>query len=440
VTLSIGDAARAAGPRAALITADATLDFAGLAAAAAAAALPTAAPGHAAPLIARADVATVVAIVAALERRQPLALIPARASADERAALVARAAATPVPADTAFVVFTAGSTGRPKGVVLSRAAAAGAAAISAAHLGWHDDDAWLLALPLGGVGGLAIVVRCLAGRRPIVLGDARALAHLLAHPAVTLASLVPAQLTALLDDPAARPGPRLRAILLGGAAAAPALVARARARGLPIVTTYGMSETFGQVATGDAATAPDAVGAPLPGVAIVGGTAAAPAALVVRTPALMTGYLDEPSPPLAAGFTTRDLGYVDAAGVHVVGRVDDVIITGGENVYPAAVEARLAALPGVTAAAVVGLADERWGELVAAAVVAADGYDPLAAAAAIATWPAHQRPRRLALVDALPLSAAGKVDRRAAADHLRRCSFAADSQPDSSARTPNAAR
>jgi len=436
VTLSIVAAAREAGARPALITADATLDFAGLAAAAAAAALPTAAPGHAAPLIAQADVATVVAIVAALERRQPLALIPARTSADERAALVARVAATPVPADTAFVVFTAGSTGRPKGVVLSRAAAAGAAAISAAHFGWRDDDAWLLALPLGHVGGLAIVVRCLAGRRPIVLGDARGLAH----PTVSLASLVPAQLTAFLDDPAARPGPRLRAILLGGAAAAPALVARARARGLPVVTTYGMSETFGQVATGDAATAPDAVGAPLPGVTIVGGTAAAPAPLVVRSPALMTGYLDEPTPSLAAGFATRDLGHVDADGVHVVGRVDDVIITGGENVYPAAVEARLAALPGVTAAAVVGLADDRWGELVAAALVADATYDPLAAAAAIATWPAHQRPRRLALVDALPLSAAGKVDRRAVADHLRRCSFAADSQPASSARTPNAAR
>jgi O-succinylbenzoic acid--CoA ligase len=221
VTLSIGDAAHAAGPRAALITADATLDFAGLAAAAAAAALPTAAPGHAAPLIARADVATVVAIVAALERRQPLALIPARASADERAALVARAAATPVPADTAFVVFTAGSTGRPKGVVLSRAAAHGAAAIHAAHLGWRDDDAWLLALPLGHVGGLAIVVRCLAARRPIVLGDV----HALAHPAVTLASLVPAQLTAFLDDPAARPA--AAAAICWGAAAAPALVARA---------------------------------------------------------------------------------------------------------------------------------------------------------------------------------------------------------------------
>jgi len=436
VTLSIRAAARAAGARPAVITPSATLDVAALAAAADAAALPSAAPGHAAPLLATADVATVVAIVAALERRAPLALIPARTSADERAALIARVAATPVPADTAFVVFTAGSTGRPKGVVLSRAAAHGAAAIHAAHLGWRDDDAWLLALPLGHVGGLAIVVRCLAARRPIVLGDV----HALAHPAVTLASLVPAQLTAFLDDPAARPGPRLRAILLGGAAAAPALVARARARGLPIVTTYGMSETFGQVATGDAATPADVVGAPLPGVAIVGGTAAAPAPLVVHSPALMTGYLDEPTPALAAGFTTRDLGYVDGRGVHVVGRVDDVIITGGENVYPTAVEAQLAALPGVAAAAVVGLADPRWGELVAAALVTAAGYDPVAAAAAIATWPAHLRPRRLAIVDALPLTAAGKVDRRAVADHLRRCSFTDASQPGSSARTPNAAR
>ncbi|MBK9031511.1 MAG: AMP-binding protein [Myxococcales bacterium] len=430
--LAIADAARATPDAPAIITADGAITFAALAARVERAERPAAAPGHAAAIVADADVATIVQIVAALARRQPLALIAARATAAEQAAQRARVAATPVPADAAFVVFTSGSTGRPKGVVLSRAAAAGAADASAAHLGWRPDDRWLLALPLAHVGGLAIVVRCLRARRPIVLAAPRDLGR---HRA-TLASLVPAQLTALLDDPAWRSPPSLRAVLLGGAATAPALVARARARGVPVLTTYGMTETFGQVATGDAATPVDAIGAPLPGVTVVGGTVAAPAPLIVRSPGLMTGYLDEPAPALGDGFVTRDLGHVADGLVRVVGRVDDVIITGGENVHPATIEAALVALPGVAAAVVVGVADARWGEVIAAAIAPGPGFDPAIVDAAIATWPAHHRPRRLALLAELPRTASDKIDRQAVARYLRD----RGAQLGSSARTPNAAR
>ena len=436
MTLSIVDAARDAATATAVHDGATRVSFAALAARAAATALPSAALGHAAALVAHTDLATVAALAAALERRQPLGLLAPRATAADHADQRARLAATPVPPDTAFVVFTSGSTGRAKAVVLSRAAALGAAAISAAHLGWRDDDAWLAPLPLAHVAGLAIVVRCLVARRAIVLGDAAALAD----PQVTLASLVPTQLAQRLDDPAWRPSPRLRAILLGGAAAAPALVARARARGLPIVTTYGMTETFGQVATGDATTPPDAIGRALPGVTLVGGTATAPAPLAVRSPALMTGYLDEPTPPLADGFVTRDLGYLDADGVlRVLGRADDVIITGGENVYPTAIEAALTALPGVLAAAVAGVPDAQWGERVAAAIVVTPAIDRAALTAALATWPPHLRPRTLIELDALPLTASGKLDRRAVTDHLRGRSDRAD-QPPSPSLTPNAAR
>ncbi|MEZ4399340.1 MAG: AMP-binding protein [Kofleriaceae bacterium] len=406
MTLSIRDAARSAGATPAVITPTATITFAELAARADAAELPTAGPGRASPLVATADLATVVTVCAALERHLPLALVTARTPAAERAALVARVAAAEVAPTTAFVVFTSGSTGRAKGVCLSRAAALGAAAASAAHLGWRADDAWLAPLPLGHVGGLAVVVRCLVARRPIILDDAGALAG----PTATLASLVPAQLVALLDDPGWRPSPRLRAVLLGGAAAPPALVARARARGVPVRPTYGMTETFGQVATADATTPQDAVGVPLPGVRITAGTAAAPAPVRVHSPGLMDGYLDEPTPDLTAGFATRDLGYLRDGQLVVVGRVDDVIITGGENVYPQPLEASLVAIPGVAAAAVVGLADARWGQVIAAAIVVGPGYARAALDAEVARWPPHQRPRRWLELPALPRLASGKVD------------------------------
>jgi O-succinylbenzoic acid--CoA ligase len=240
------------------------------------------------------------------------------------------------------------------------------------------------------VGGLSIVVRCLAARRTIILGRA--------HPEATLASVVPAQLEAL------EPG-RLRAVLLGGAAAPRAVREAAIARGLPILTTYGMTETWGQVATQPLARAgclDDGVGVPLPGIAIAAGTPEAPA------PIRITG-------PTCPPTTTADLGFLDARGwLHVVGRADDMIITGGENVHPQTVEDELAAAPGVVESCVFGVPDPRWGQrIVAALVLAPDAtLDPIRAHAA-AHLASHQRPREYRVVPALPRTASGKVDRRA---------------------------
>ncbi len=421
--LSITAAAADDGARPALIDDDGVLDVASAAAAMGDLPPAPAADGalHAQPLLAAPGRSTLLAIWAALERHTPLGLIHARAPEPERAALIARLAAAVVPTDTLAVVFTSGSTGRPKGVVLSRRAARAAAALSAAHLGWREDDRWLLALPLAHVGGLAIVIRCLVARRPLVVTasglDPERLAATLDRHRVTLASLVPTQLDALLALPAWRPPPTLRAVLVGGAAAAPKLVARARARGVPVLTTYGMSETFGQVATASLADAvpPGAVGRALPGVTLIAGTVDAPGPIVVDTPTRMTGYLDEPSPP-AGPLTTADLGFVADGWLRVVGRVDDVIVTGGENVHPVAVEAMLLTCPGVAGACVFGVPDPRWGQLVVAAVVTSTGFDRARTlAAAAARLPDHARPRRLIEVAALPLTATGKVDRRRAA-------------------------
>ena len=366
-------------------------------------------PGPA--ITATSAVDTLLAIYAALEARKPLALLHARLTDEERARQRAGMNIHSVPEDTAFVLFTSGSTGKARGVVLSRDAITAAAEAHAARFGWREDDRWLACLPLAHTGGLAIAIRCLVARRPVVLHegdfDAAEVAELAIARRATLASFVPAQLVALADRLA---GASLRLVLLGGAAAPPALLERARA--LPVHTTYGLTETFGQVAT---ARAPGERPAALPGVELVAGTREQPARIRVRGATLATRYLD--GTPIAPELETADLGYLEPdGGLVVCGRVDDVIISGGENVHPAEVEAVLAATPGVRAACAFGLPDPRWGQLVGAALVTDATFDR---AAADARWrvllPPHARPRRLAIVRELPMLPSGKVDRRGAA-------------------------
>lgn len=430
--LSITAAAAEAPSALAVITRDRQLTFAE--AAACLPPLPSSPPGFAAPLAADRTLATVLAIYAALEQRRPLGLIhpqqPERLRDHAASALAQHA----VPDDTAVVLFTSGSTGTPRGVVLPRRALHAAALAHAGHLPWRDDDRWLVALPLAHSGGLAAIVRCLVARKPIALvetdADARPvwpLADALAASATTLTSLVPTQLTSLLDDEHWRAPPSLRAILVGGAATPPSLRRRALARDLPILVTYGMTETFGQVATAlpRAEAVPDpesvsdpnsAIGPPLPGVTLRAGTASSPAPIEILGAVCMTGYLGEPPLP-SPRLVTNDDGFLDARGhLHVVGRRDDIIITGGSNVSPLAVEEDLRATPGVVDACVFALPDPRWGQLVAAALVVAPAFS---LDAALAHWAAHlppsHRPRALVLTARLPLGATGKVDRRAAA-------------------------
>jgi O-succinylbenzoic acid--CoA ligase len=317
------------------------------------------------------------------------------------------------------LVRTSGSSGAPKTVWLSREAFLASAEASAANLGWHNDDRWLLAMPLSHVGGLSILVRGLVARacvvlRPEVPFEAGAVAAQIERDRVTLASMVPTMLVRMLDA-GWRPPACLRALLLGGAGASPELLARAEDRGVPVLTTYGLTEACSQVTTqpyGTRNRGELGAGRPVRGaeVRIVDGE------IQVRGPMLAGGYVDTPSPFTGDGFLrTGDLGAIDAGGnLHVLGRRDDRIVTGGENVDPVEVERALARCPGVRAACVVGVADREWGERVAALVVA-DG----AAERDVIAW-AHEhlapraRPRVVRLVAELPLTASGKLDRAAA--------------------------
>lgn len=325
------------------------------------------------------------------------------------------------------VVTTSGSTGEPRHVVLPARALQASAQACHARLGGPGH--WLLALPAQHVAGLQVLVRAaLAGTEPELL-DARggfdpvgfaAAARRLMHRATQskggrcYTSLVPAQLVRLLDtEPAVLAG--FDAVLLGGAAAPSDLVGRARAAGAAVVTTYGMSETCGGCVYD---------GYPLDGVAV---RLASDGRIELTGQVLAAGYLGRPDDPAFSGgwFTTSDLGRWDADGrLRVLGRADDVIITGGVNVAAAEVEAVLHSLPEVSAACVVGLPDPTWGQRVVAAVVPADPSRPMepdvVLAGARRRLPGSHAPKQVVLFDALPLLGVGKLDRRAVVELLSR--------------------
>ncbi|WP_459971754.1 AMP-binding protein [Nocardioides pyridinolyticus] len=301
-----------------------------------------------------------------------------------------------------WVVETSGSTGTPKRVLLPRDAVLASVHASARRLG--ASGRWLLALPPSYVAGLQVICRSLvAGHEPVVLGDDPGDFAAAAREA-DFVSLVPTQLHRLLDTDAAALA-SFHTVLLGGGPIDPALRRRAEDAGVHVVATYGSAETAGGCVYD---------GHPLDGVAVA---LELDGRIRIGGPTLFAGYAGEPdrtAEVLVDGwFRTSDAGRLDEDGrLHVLGRVDDMVVTGGVNVPAGAVAARLREHDAVEAAEVLGVPDAEWGNRVVAFVVG-----PLGLAEArdwvAATHPRSWAPRQLVALDAIPLLGNGKPDRLA---------------------------
>ena len=317
-----------------------------------------------------------------------------RVEADPAAAVAQLAAWLDAPGDTRLVVETSGSSGRPKRVVLSSSAIRASVAASAARLG--ATGRWALVLPSSYVAGVQVICRSLvAGFEPV---------HSLDED-FDFVSIVPTQLRRALEDPATlRRLAAARTVLIGGGPVDPALRAAAEDRGVRLVATYGSAETAGGCVYD---------GLPLDGVAVA---LAADGRIRIGGPTLFDEYLDDPSltaEVLVDGwFLTSDAGELDEDGrLQVLGRLDDMVISGGVKVPVTAVAARLRAHPDAGDVEVLGRPDPEWGQEVVAFLTGALDLD------AARDWVAEEQPRtwaprRVVHVAEIPMLANGKVDRQ----------------------------
>jgi O-succinylbenzoic acid--CoA ligase len=333
-----------------------------------------------------------------------------------------------LPSDLAVVVGTSGSTGSPKRAMLGTEALR--SSIDATHTRLSGPGQWLLTMPAHHIAGIQVLLRSLvAGSTPHVLDLAAGFTASTWTTAVdgmpgtdlpTYVSLVPTQLTRLLADPAATQRlSTFAAVLVGGAATHPDLISRAAAAGVTAVTTYGMSETAGGCVYDGEPLDDTTVLVDDDGRIHLGGAT------------LAHGYLGELALTatsfvtlggrLGRVFRTDDIGHVDEDGrLHVDGRIDDLVNTGGLKVAPRLVEEAVTRLPGIAEAVAVGIPDPEWGQAVAVAVRRSPGSAPGHPLTVRGLrerlrgiLPDHALPRALREVDEIPTRGPGKPDRAA---------------------------
>jgi len=313
------------------------------------------------------------------------------------------------PDAVATVVHTSGTTAEPKAVALTVGNWHWNALGSALALGLDPRDRWLCALPLSHVGGLSILLRSVIYGTTVVLHerfDAAVALTAIDREHVTLVSLVPTTLERLLDIGLRAPN-SLRVALIGGGSLPPVLAAQAQEAGIPVAQTYGLTEACSQVST-SLPGEPQTAGRPLVGQRV---RIASGGEILVAGPTVAPGATE------ADGWLhTGDLGALDAQGrLLVTGRKADTIVTGGENVAPAEVEAALLAHPAVADAGVCGRPDRQWGEAVVATVVLHEGSHAEAEElrAHVASQLARFKvPKQVAFAERLPRTASGKLLRR----------------------------
>jgi|GEM_PF-113411 len=379
------------------------------------------------PLVADPSEAGITALLGALERQTPALLLHPSSTATARQLAIEHATrhASELQAGDALIVPTSGSTGAPHLVVHTRSSLLAALSASAARLGAPSPESrWLLSLPFSHVGGVMILLRCLAAGACVVVGPLPKapadVLRLLRDRRVTHLSVVPTQLRRWLEDPEFAFPPSVECVLVGGADASPSLRRLAAKRGAPVVYSYGLTEMASQVATQAPSllqhqSVRSGVGTALPTVELA---LTGDGRLRVGGPMLMRRYLGESAPIEQGLLTTSDAGQLTVEGtLSLVGRLDDLIITGGENVTPSSVESVLAEVGGVLDVCVLGQPSDDWGQQVVALIVASRPDIDWSAleldlkAAAHARLPPFARPKAYHLRGALPLLESGKIDR-----------------------------
>jgi o-succinylbenzoate---CoA ligase len=329
------------------------------------------------------------------------------------------------------IIYTSGTVGASRGVRLTYGNHWWSTIGSALNLGVHADDRWLACLPFCHVGGLSILLRSVIYGTTAVVHDGFDPARVnraIDDDRVTVVSLVATMLRRMLAERGEKPYPSwLRCLLVGGGPVPLSLLEECAVRDLPVVQTYGLTEAASQVTTlapGDALSKLGSAGKPLlpTEVEIAGARHPTPfgevGEILVRGPTVSPGYVGEHEPLTdAEGWLhTGDLGRFDGEGfLHVLGRRDDVIVSGGENVHPVEVEAVLQSHPAVSEVCVVGTPDPDWGAAVIAFVRLREGNT--ATEVQLREHARHRLagfklPRRIIFVDDFPRTAAGKIARR----------------------------
>ncbi len=341
----------------------------------------------------------------------------------------ARSAPRPAAPDAIqLLIATSGSTGLPRAAMLSAANLETAVRASRQRVGLQAGDLWLNCLPLYHIAGISILLRCLEAGATVVLHDqfdAATVWKTLIEREATHVSLVPAMLARLLakagDHP---PPPSLRVVLVGGGPLSAELFRSARETGWPLCPTYGLSENASQVATLCPAGTdwqPGDVGKPLAGVQVriidtEGRPTRGTGVIRIDGPTVMAGYGNEHwrrgDGLDRGGFVTGDLGHMDERGhIHVIGRADDVVVTGGENIHPREVEEVLLGCAGIEEVAIVGRPDPSWGQVLLAFVVG-DITESEFSTCCEGRLSGPLRPREMIQVSELPRDRLGKIDRR----------------------------
>ena len=318
--------------------------------------------------------------------------------------------------DTVFcIINTSATTGKFKSVPVRWSQIESHVKASAKVLGVEEDDNWLVVLPMFHVSGLSIILRTLYNGTRATIREKfseQVVLEALKTDEVTMVSLVPTVLQRIVERIQA---PTLRAILLGGEFIPMPLLQECAQRNLPVYKTYGMSETFAQSTTFSIQEYPNklaSVGYPLQGVTIeirnpdeegVG-------EVWLSSPMLMKGYLNKE--PIKGAFNTDDIGYVDKDGfLYLLNRRKDIIISGGENIYPKEIEDVLYGMKGILECAVIPVSDPKWGQVPVLCVVTNCSEDDILEYL-LSCLAKYKVPKRMIYFDALPKNSMGKILRQ----------------------------